>query len=332
MKIKILILSLLLPIVAGAQFAPQALVGGSTAVPKNSPQFSAWANRCTIIRGLQKISDPSLGLASVGDSSAAIGMADGSVVSLGDSGVATMRFAKPIRNEAGADFAIFENGFAKIGDAELAFLELAFVEVSSDGVNFTRFPATSQTPDTEQISSIGGMSYISARRLNNLAGKYIGGWGTPFDLAELSGTPGLDIDAITHVRIIDVIGDVGTHASRDAGGNIINDPFPTDFASGGFDLDAVGVLNAPSADIGSYGNETVRCFPNPAADVLHIDFPAASGFDRAAILDLSGRVIKETHLSGNQSRMRLNDLSPACYYLRLTAADGTQCTKAFVHQ
>jgi hypothetical protein len=31
--------------------------------------------------------------------------------------------------------------------------------------------------------------------------------------------------------------------SRDSKGNIINDPWPTNFASSGFDLDAVGVIN-----------------------------------------------------------------------------------------
>ena len=34
-----------------------------------------------------------------------------------------------------------------------------------------------------------------------------------------------------------------TLGTRDAEGHLINDPYPTDYETGGFDLDAVGVLN-----------------------------------------------------------------------------------------
>src|SRR5690606_10126887 len=120
--------------------------------------------------------------ASSGDSSAALGAPDGFTVSLGDGGIAVVRFAQPVANGPGPDFAIFENGFPDVSDPEGAFLELGFVEVSSDGVHYTRFPATSLTQDTFQHSSIAGSMYMNARLLNNLAGKYIANWGTPFDL------------------------------------------------------------------------------------------------------------------------------------------------------
>jgi hypothetical protein len=325
------ILMLLLPVVSGAQFAPQALVSGSTAISKASAQLSGWATHCTIHRGLQQIGNPGLGVTSVGDSSAATGLSDGSVVSLGDSGVAVLRFARPIRNEAGADFAVFENGFAKTGDPELAFLELAFVEVSSDGINYTRFPATSGTPDTEQISSIGGMSYINARRLNNLAGKYIGTWGTPFDLAELSGTPGLDINAVTHVRIVDVIGDVGPYASFDDAGNVVNDPFPTAFASGGFDLDAVGVLNAPGTGLAPLAGPLVQIYPNPAGATLNIS-ASAMGYESATIFDLAGRQLIHAALCAGAAQINVTQLPAGYYQLLLTASDGTRCSLPFAHQ
>jgi hypothetical protein len=45
------------------------------------------------------------------------------------------------------------------------------------------------------------------------------------------------------VRIVDVVGSL-TLGSVDSLGNVVNDPYPTAFASGGFDLDAVGVLHA----------------------------------------------------------------------------------------
>jgi hypothetical protein len=72
-----------------------------------------------------------------------------------------------------------------VADSALAYLELAFVEVSSDGINYFRFPATSLTPTDNQVSNT---AYMNAANINNLAGKYIGGYGTPFDLDELAGT------------------------------------------------------------------------------------------------------------------------------------------------
>jgi len=187
---------------AYAQYAPQAGLPGSTAISASSSLFTSWATQCTIYRGFMNIANPSLGYASAGDSSMAIGPADDFTVSLGDSGVAVLTFAHPIFNGTGPDFAVFENGFLNPLNDSQAFLELGFVEVSSDGLNFTRFPANSLTNDNVQITND---SYIDANNLNNLAGSYTTMYGTPFDLEELSGTPGLDINNITHVRIVDTL-------------------------------------------------------------------------------------------------------------------------------
>ena len=81
-------------------------------------------------------------------------------MSLGDGGVAILTFKYPIKNETGNDFAVFENSFND------TFLELAFVEVSSDGIHYFRFPAVSNTQDTLQM---GNDASIDARHLNNLA-------------------------------------------------------------------------------------------------------------------------------------------------------------------
>jgi len=59
----------------------------------------------------------------------------------------------------GFDFAVFENSFND------SFLELAFVEVSSDGINFVRFPATSNTQTDVQITGFGT---IDPTYINNL--------------------------------------------------------------------------------------------------------------------------------------------------------------------
>ena len=110
------------------------------------------------------------------------------------------------------------------------------MEVSSDGVNFTRFPAVSCTQTATQTGNFGSTAPTD---LQNLAGKHPAGYGTGFDLATLSMT------RATHVRLIDVVGDVNNgRGSLDARGNLINDPWPTNFQTSGFDLDAVGVVHA----------------------------------------------------------------------------------------
>lgn len=242
---------------AFAQFAPPAGQPGTTAMYKDSSAFIAWATGCKIKRGYQDIADPSSGYATFGDSAAAIGKADGlKIVSLGDGGSAILTFKQPIANGQGNDFAVFENGFND------TFLELGFVEVSSDGVNYFSFAATSNTQDSVQM---GNDAEMDARKINNLAGKYRANYGTPFDLQELAGTPGLDVNAITHVKITDVVGSIqANYATYDKNGKKIHDPWPTPFASGGFDLDAVGVIHeAPNSVEEDASAIQFQVFPNP---------------------------------------------------------------------
>jgi hypothetical protein len=227
-----------LPASAGP-YAPAAGQPGSTAIFKDDPGFVQWATGVTVVRGLQEIDNPSLGYASFGTPAMALGRAEGTAtdcVSLGDGGWATLSFAYPIPNGLGPDFAVFENSFSD------TFLELGFVEVSSDGANFFRFPAVSLTPTDTQVGSFGT---LDPTNINNLAGKYRAGYGTPFDLQELAGvSPLLNIDAVTHVRVVDVVGSVqDPYATYDSQNHKVNDPWPTPFDSGGFDLDAVGVLH-----------------------------------------------------------------------------------------
>ncbi len=235
MKIFVFTLFIFFTISLRAQFAPQAGADGTTAIYKDSSIINYCATNCEISRGFVNIADTSLGLASYGENSSAIGNADNIVVSLGDSGSAILSFDIAITNGDGADFAIFENSFSDF------FLELAFVEVSTDGRNYVRFPSISLTQDSLQVASFGE---INPQDINNLAGKYRGGFGTPFDLSDLPENDSVNIDSINFIKIIDVVGTIDTlFASYDSQGNIINDPYPTSFNSSGFDLDAVGIIN-----------------------------------------------------------------------------------------
>jgi hypothetical protein len=236
---------------AAGPFAPPAGQPGSDAVAATELAIKSWAREVVALdRGPEDIRDPLSLPVTYGTLSSALGPADVAnaehqpepgtpgpfpSVSLGDGGSITLRFDPPIADGAGADFAVFENALNN------TFLELAFVEVSSDGKDFVRFPSISCTPTLAQVGSYGS---LDARNLKNLAGKYRAGFGTPFDLAELAAiAPALDRQAISYVRLIDVVGSIDpAFGSVDSLGNLINDPFPS-YETTGFDLDAVGVLN-----------------------------------------------------------------------------------------
>ncbi len=240
---------------AQGPFAPPAGQSGTTAIHKDSPMFVGWATACELNRGYKDISKPESGYAETGECINVIGKAgERGVLSLGDGGSVILTFNPPIKDKPGYDFAVFENAF----DDE--FLELAFVEVSSDGENFVRFPSLSLTDTIDQIGTFGT---LDATNIHNLAGKYKTFYGTPFDLNELKDKSILDISNVTHVKIIDVVGSLlDEYATYDSEGNKINDPWPTPFASGGFDLDAVGVINS-NTQINKHLDLSVQ--PNPAS-------------------------------------------------------------------
>jgi hypothetical protein len=246
-------------------FAPAAGQTDSTAVPANDPSIQAWAT------GYQNYvigAEVDTGFQTPQKSLGEPGNSDGSnqgvvfdIVSLGRNGSITMTFNRPIYNGSGFDFAIFENAF------EDDFLELATVEVSSDGINFVKFPAFSLVP-----SPVGGFGSIDPRDVEQVAGKYRGGFGTPFDLEQLSGSPNLDLNSIRYIRLNDIVGDGSapndlTTASlakwlgiaeadlpsilvdfANAAPPFIYDVYPT-YGSAGFDLDAVGAMYVGSIPV-----------------------------------------------------------------------------------
>lgn len=281
---------------------------GCNAIAADSNVFVAWATACTVELGPQNISVPGSPLVSYHTAQDAVGpcnMTDNlSVVSLGDGGSATLTFAQPIADGPGPDFAVFENSF---GDY---FLELAFVEVSSDGERFVRFPATSLTQTNTQVVSNVDPTYI-----NNLAGKFRMGYGTPFDLNELRDSTGIDINNITHVRVVDVVGSIDPqYATYDAFGHIVNDPWPTDSYSGGFDLDGVGVINVSGNSIADVEDNSVSVYPNPTADLLQVKAVTAS---TAELYDFSGRLAKTFEVGTASTTVSLADLPAGVYMLRV---------------
>ena len=186
-----------------------------------------------------------IGLTSLGDAPA--GELPGSI---------TLGFGEQtIFNGAGGDFAVFENA-SDFGNGP--FAELAFVQVSTDGINFAQFDAFSSVtfpdPDsngplaTDLILEFGqGFATLPDRNLvSGFAGADPQQTGTLFDLDSLTdnslvlaGT--VDLNNINFVRLIDIPGD-GRFV--DSAGNPIFDAFAPNGPTGGFDLDAIGLVNA----------------------------------------------------------------------------------------
>jgi hypothetical protein len=307
-----------------AQFAGNASDKNSTtAVHSDSSIIIDWAKTCTVERGPMDISNPELGLASAGEANNAIGKASGSsIVSLGDGGSATLSFDPAIANGYGYDFAVFENSFSD------SFLELAHVEVSSDGINFFRFPSISNTSSDNQVDGFGS---IDATKIHNLAGKYRVFYGTPFDLDELKDLKDLNIMKITHVKIVDVIGSIDENfGSKDSKGNLINDPFPTSFSSGGFDLDAIGVIhNSTTVNSFSISNPIISIYPNPVLDKLNIqsDFPIQNVY----ITNLLGNIMyQEANMYTSHIEIALNNYKKGIYLVYIQQNNNYYTTKILV--
>jgi len=290
-----------------AQYAPPAGQAGTTAIHKDSSTIVAWATGVDVVRGLIDISNPSAehegsNYTSFGTPEEALGVAEGNsmnIVSLGDGGMATLTFAKPIRNGDGHDFCVFENGFMD------TYLELAFVEVSSDGDRFVRFPSISLTQTNTQIDGFGS---LDATKIHNLAGKYRQGYGTPFDLEDLIDSADIDLNNITHVRIIDVVGSIDPlYARYDSQGNAINDLFNTPFSSGGFDLDAVGVIHeSDELRIEEQDNLNLTVYPNPFSEKLQLKWQTNEHIQSVLVWDLSGKKVYESdNVNGNHLSFHL---------------------------
>jgi hypothetical protein len=299
---------------AFGQFSPPAGQPGSTAIHKDSSVFVGWASGCVVQRGPMDSTQPQMGNATAGEDSMAIGKAGLSgTVSLGDGGMATLTFATPITNGPGYDFAVFENAFSD------SFLELAFVEVSSDGQRFVRFPSVSLTQDTLQI---GGFDLLDATKIHNLAGKYRVNYGVPFDLDELKDSIGVDVNTISHVRIVDVVGSISPlFGTKDHQGNFVNDPWPTPFPSSGFDLDGVGVIHQQGLTDSNLERVTLnlQMYPLPATPNTKIVWQGSSTSEGLLyLLDMQGSVVWETKVPRFSDGFSMNfplDLQSGTYVI-----------------
>lgn len=203
------------------------------------------------------------------------------------------------------------------------------MEVSSDGINFFRFDAVSLSQDTLQFDNNAS---IDATNINNLAGKYQAQYGTPFDLDELSGISGLDINNITHVKIIDVVGSINSpFGTFDSQSNKINDPFPTPFPSGGFDLDAVGVIHSLSTSVAENKDFVQRIYPNPVVNDVTVQLNQLENYFYS-INDISGKTIIKGQSNDFQLTINFSPLNKGIYFLTIITTNNQKSIHKIVKQ
>ena len=233
-----LIIALLLPVVAFGQFVDSGQVNNEYS--RTDPAISFWASEVVDYElGLMDYQQPELGYVSYGSATDILGDS-GTIFSLGDHGSITVTFDQTITNGPGDDLVVFENGFAYNG----VFMEIGFVEVSSNGTDFSRLPALCR-----RDSQPGGFDSSDPALFYNLAGNYVGGTGidledliTAGDANVVSGL--VDLAAITHVRVVDVVGDIdGAGTTFDYLNRPVADPYPTPFASSGMDITGVAGIH-----------------------------------------------------------------------------------------
>jgi hypothetical protein len=223
----------------------------------------------------------------------------------------------------GYDFAIFENALTD------NFLELAFVEISSNGVNFYRFPTHSLTQDTTQIGAYGT---VDPTQIDGFAGKYKVFYGTPFDLSDLDTVANLDVMNIVAVRIIDVVGSIDTAQSYDSYGNIVNNMFPTPFNSSGFDLDALGVIHNNISSLDENENMNFNIYPNPTSDNLNIQITDASE-SMLEISTMNGQLVYKEKMENSFVSIDISAFAKGMYVVRLIYNQGyciKKCIKNFI--
>lgn len=207
------------------------------------------------------------------------------VLTLGTGGDVTLGFDVTITDGPGADFTVYENGFAFSGGV---FAETAFVEVSTDGTTFARFPAY-YYGDPGPVPAFGALPFATfegltgglpgiANVVTNTVDPFdpVVSGGEAFDLADLADVPevvsgAVDVANIHYVRLVDMVG--GTVA--DPNGNLIWD---NGGATGNADIDGVAVIQhtgnqsptAPTIDLWIDDQGYCRCElsdPNGRGDI-----------------------------------------------------------------
>jgi len=251
--------------------------------------------------------------------------------SLGVDGHLTLGFSVTIVDGPGADFLVAENPF-HTGPGQV-YAELMYVEVSSNGNDFARFPARFFGGDGSPfaINTVGFVSGLAGQTpvFTNPASPQLDpqdvveAGGDAFDLHDLRSHPlvisgAVDLHHIAQVRLVDVV----SGQSLDARGRVILDP-----SSGSADVDAVTVIHH-TGNLGGHGPEVALDVPPDGNFALTIADPdGLADLDPASLrLSLFGQpvdpvpvlaVMTLRHLTATSVRLELGGPLPPGWLLQI---------------
>ncbi len=220
------------------------------------------------------------------------GLAQGSlhVHTLGVGGEATLGFDVTIVDGPGCDLIVAENAFLT-GGLDV-FAEAVFVEVSSDGANFARFPSRYVGPATSpgpygtrphgSFSGLAGQTPVlagSAQAPNADPRDVVESGGDAFDLADLASHPLVaqrlvDLRAIRFVRLVDV----RSGLDLDSNGTPI-----LDAGAGSADVDAVIAIHVAEEPAPRGPSVAVRMRPDGTFDLEFGDPDGLADLDLATL-------------------------------------------------
>jgi hypothetical protein len=113
---------------------------------------------------------------------------------------------------------------------------------------------------------------------------------------------------------------------------VINDPFPTNFPTGGFDLDAVGVIHhLGTANVISIANNiSLSTYPNPVSDKLFFDVKGATEGLSVTITSVSGMTIYQNLSLSARNEVDMELYPAGMYYLVLRDANGSKWVEKII--
>jgi hypothetical protein len=104
------------------------------------------------------------------------------------------------------------------------------------------------------------------------------------------------------------------HASHDQAGKKINDPYPTNFPTGGFDLDAVAAMHMYATGIATNNvNKGIGFYPNPASENITVHTAQNSSEQQIRIVSVTGTEMMRVNTTGQETEVSTTQL-PAGFY------------------
>jgi hypothetical protein len=126
-----------------------------------------------------------------------------------------------------------------------------------------------------------------------------------------------------------VVGSVNKqYAKRDSYNNMINDPWPTPFPNGGFDLDAIGVIHQ-NTSVGLKENnldDNLYLYPNPINKGEKLLLSTSKDILFVSVYNFSGQKI----LSTKENFISTSELTEGIYFIEVNSVNNSITKKLLI--